>query len=167
MNLLNSALALLPDDLSGLAAQEVAACIESLGRYAGSGKQSHTYTQLERSWIKQKRRKLLEEGAPGPESAAVLSAVSRWRHWSPRMITDMEPVTQKELERRRRLKWVQRLVDLFAPHWESIPNMQKLKYNANYNMECVHLFGAARWGSLRGHCLNLENIVELGAGFIP
>ncbi|CAE8728539.1 unnamed protein product [Polarella glacialis] len=148
-------------------AQEVATCIESLGRYAGSGKQSHTYTELERYWVKEKRRKLLEEGAPGPESAAVLSAVSRWRHWSPRMITDMEPVTQKELERRLRLKWVQRLVDVFAPHWENIPNMQKLRYHANYNMECVHLFGAARWGSLRGHCLNLGNIVKLGAGFIP
>ncbi|CAE8612802.1 unnamed protein product [Polarella glacialis] len=45
--LVKSALALLPDDLSGLAAQEVATCIESLGRYAGSGKQSHTYTELE------------------------------------------------------------------------------------------------------------------------
>ncbi|CAE8643037.1 unnamed protein product [Polarella glacialis] len=165
--LVKSALALLPDDLSGLAAQEVATCIESLGRYAGSGKQSHTYTELECSWVKEKCRKLLEEGAPGPESAAVLSAVSKWRHWSPRMITDMEPATQKELERRLRLKWVQRLVDLFAPHWENIPNMQKLRYNANYNMECVHLFGAARWGSLRGHCLNLENIMKLGAGFIP
>ncbi|CAE8639227.1 unnamed protein product [Polarella glacialis] len=165
--LVKSALALLPDDLSGLAAQEVATCIESLGRYAGSGKQSHTYTELERSWVKEKRRKLLEEGAPGSESAAVLSAVSRWRHWLPRMITDMEPATQKELERRLRLKWVQRLVDLFAPHWGNIPNTQKLRYHANYNMECVHLFGAARWGSLRGHCLNLENIAKLGAGFIP
>ncbi|CAE8611579.1 unnamed protein product [Polarella glacialis] len=143
--LVKSALALLPDDLSGLAAQEIATCLEMLG----------------------KRRKLLEEGAPGPESSAVLSAVSKWRHWSPRMITDMEPVTQKELERRLRLKWVQRLVDLFAPHWEHIPSMQKVRYNANYNMEYAHLFGAARWGSLRGHCLNLENIMKLGAGFIP
>ncbi|CAE8724902.1 unnamed protein product, partial [Polarella glacialis] len=134
--LVNYAVALLPDDASGLAAQEIESCLVKLG-------------------------------ASGPGSAAVLSAVSKWRRWSPRMITDMEPVTQKELERRLRMKWVQRLVDHLAPHWEHIPNMQTVRYRPDYNPEFIHLFGAARWGSLRGHCLNLENMVKLAFGFIP
>ncbi|CAE8639058.1 unnamed protein product [Polarella glacialis] len=165
--LVNSAIALLPDDSSGFASQEVTSCLVKLARYAAAGKQTCAYTELECAWVTPQRRKLLEQGASGPESAVVLSAVSKWRHWSPRMITDMEPVTQQELERRLRLKWFQRIVDHLVPHWEHIPNMQSVRYRTDYNREYIHLFGAARWGSLRRHCLNLENMIKLASGFIP
>ncbi|CAE8687798.1 unnamed protein product [Polarella glacialis] len=83
------------------------------------------------------------------------------------MISELEPVTQQELEQRLRLKWIQRIVDHLAPHWEHIPNMQSVRRRTDYNLEYIHLFGASTWGSLRGHCLNLENMIKIASGFIP
>ena len=93
---------------------------------------------------------------------------ARWLNPWRRQLQDTDPITPRQLEKELRLKWAQRLVSIFAPFADKIPNMASVM-GPNQEREWLDLLGDTRFRTLRIriHCLALENLQTTGFTQIP
>jgi hypothetical protein len=121
------------------------------------GKQSDDYTPLEQQWALQARKHFLTKN---PSEVAIEAILKKWRHWNPKSVTIKTPTTQRALEINLRMKWLERIISHFLPYVTKIHNMETVSQAKDPLREYFHLFGDARWRTIRIHCLALEWLIK-------
>ena len=93
--------------------------------------------------------------------------VTKWRRWKPSQLQNLEPLTQRQIENHVRTKWQERTLAHFITFAALIPFMFKVMSLPDPDQECKDLFGKTRFGTYRGHCLNLQKIAQITGFVIP
>ena len=136
-------------------ATDLAKSLWNLMERTGNGKPSHTFTPRECEWELHDRGVWHSRHRPPPITQLQLS---KWRHWKPSQVRDLEPTTQRALEEKLRQHWSDRLISHLAPHAAEIPAMAAVMGDGNDHEEFLHLLGDARFSTLRQRCLSFEKL---------
>ena len=102
--------------------------------------------------------------ARAPEFPRVVKC---WKHFRTRSFEMLDSISQLQVEKELRLKWLDRLLGHLIPFASSIPNMKRVMDSKNPIQEFRDLFGDSRWRSLRTYCLKLEAMLKHGLFSIP
>ena len=100
------------------------------------------------------------------EAPDVLAVANKWRHWKPGKIKTQLPTSQRALEQHLRARWLERLLGYFIPFRHQIPYMHQVM-GARELEEFGHLFGDARFRTIRAHCLAYEGMRKIGFQNLP
>ena len=131
---------------------------------AAGARQSHTYSPLEMEQAIRDREEWILSGSI--EAPDVLAVANKWRHWEPGKIQTQLPTSQRALEQHLRARWLERLLGYFIPFRHQIPYMHQVM-GAKELEEFGHLFGDARFRTIRAHCLAYEGMRKIGFQNLP
>ena len=131
---------------------------------AAGARQSHTYSPLEMEQAIRDREEWILSGSI--EAPDVLAVANKWRHWKPGKIQTQLPTSQRALEQHLRARWLERLLGYFIPFRHQIPYMHQVM-GAKELEEFGHLFGDARFRTIRAHCLAYEGMRKIGFQNLP
>ena len=131
---------------------------------AAGARQSHTYSSLEMEQAIRDREEWILSGSI--EAPDVLAVANKWRHWKPGKIKTQLPTSQRALEQHLRARWLERLLGYFIPFRHQIPYMHQVM-GARELEEFGHLFGDARFRTIRAHCLAYEGMRKIGLQNLP
>ena len=131
---------------------------------AAGARQSHTYSPLEMEQAIRDREEWILSGSI--EVPDVLAVANKWRHWKPGKIQTQLPTSQRALEQHLRARWLERLLGYFIPFRHQIPYMHQVM-GAKELEEFGHLFGDARFRTIRAHCLAYEGMRKIGFQNLP
>ena len=131
---------------------------------AAGARQSHTYSPLEMEQAIRDREEWILSGSI--EAPDVLAVANKWRHWKPGTIETQLPTSQRALEQHLRARWLERLLGYFVPFRHQIPYMHQVM-GARELEEFGHLFGDARFRTIRAHCLAYEGMRKIGFQNLP
>ena len=131
---------------------------------AAGARQSHTYSPLEMEQAIRDREEWILSGSI--EAPDVLAVANKWRHWKPGKIKTQLPTSQRALEQHLRARWLERLLGYFIPFRHQIPYMHQVM-GARELEEFGHLFGDARFRTIRAHCLAYEGMRKIGLQNLP
>ena len=131
---------------------------------AAGARQSHTYSLLEMEQAIRDREEWILSGSI--EAPDVLAVANKWRHWKPGKIKTQLPTSQRALEQHLRARWLERLLGYFIPFRHQIPYMHQVM-GARELEEFGHLFGDARFRTIRAHCLAYEGMRKIGFQNLP
>ena len=129
---------------------------------AAGARQSHTYSPLEMEQAIRDREEWILSGSI--EAPDVLAVANKWRHWKPGKIKTQLPTSQRALEQHLRARWLERLLGYFIPFRHQIPYMHQVM-GARELEEFGHLFGDARFRTIRAHCY--EGMRKIGFQNLP
>jgi len=162
-NMAQRAVQLLDDRTFPNAEQDAIANIQSLGSVASQGIQSEEYSDFMQSLLP--RCRALYRHSVYPTVQPLL--LKKWRHVTKAQVLAVEPRTQRALELELRQKWALRIVSLFTPWASQLKIMRPLMLCHDPTQEWVDLLGAARFGTLRARCLDLEKLLRISPGLLP
>ena len=128
---------------------------------AAGARQSHTYSPLEMEQAIRDREEWILSGSI--EAPDVLAVANKWRHWKPGKIKTQLPTSQRALEQHLRARWLERLLGYFIPFRHQIPYMHQVMGAREFG----HLFGDARFRTIRAHCLAYEGMRKIGFQNLP
>ena len=131
---------------------------------AAGARQSHTYSPLKMEQAIRDREEWILSGSI--EAPDVLAVANKWRHWKPGKIKTQLPTSQRALEQHLRARWLERLLGYFIPFRHQIPYMHQVM-GAKELEEFGHLFGDARFRTIRAHCLAYEGMRKIGFQNLP
>ena len=131
---------------------------------AAGARQSHTYSPLEMEQAIRDREQWILSGSI--EAPDVLAVANKWRHWKPGKIKTQLPTSQRALEQHLRARWLERLLGYFIPFRHQIPYMHQVM-GARELEEFGHLFGDARFRTIRAHCFAYEGMRKIGFQNLP
>ena len=159
----HKAVLLLADRPFPNAEKDAIAQVLSLGKVASQGIQTEDYTDFMLTLL------------PGCRAAYRLSVypttqpllLKKWRHVTKAQVLSVEPRTQRALELELRQKWALRIVALFTPWASQLKVMKQLMDCQDPTQEWVDLLGAARFGTLRARCLDLEKLLKISPQLMP
>ena len=123
-----------------------------------------TYSPLEMEQAIRDREEWILSGSI--EAPDVLAVANKWRHWKPGKIKTQLPTSQRALEQHLRARWLERLLGYFIPFRHQIPYMHQVM-GARELEEFGHLFGDARFRTIRAHCLAYEGMRKIGFQNLP
>ncbi len=92
------------------------------------------------------------------------TTLKKWKQYKPRDLAKLEPMTMAKLEAELRKRWLEKLVSVFVPYREHVPNLQALSKSLDFYKEAQDLFGDAQWRTLRTHCNRLLSVLSIKYG---
>ena len=161
--LINSTLQRMPQPTTDDDEAAVSLAFARLMDATAKGRHSLLYDARERRWAAEDRDNWLRTPM---EPLPALRELTKWKHWKPGRIRELEPTTQRRLEGDLRIQWARRLIAHLSPHANDIPHLRSLQGD-DLLQEYMDLLGDTRFRTLRIHCLGLEELQRMGFNKIP
>ncbi len=92
------------------------------------------------------------------DATVTKKALANWKHWKPSN-TALPSTTKRQIEITLRSNWINKMLDNLLPYAADIPYMVKYA-GTDERLKWRALFGNARWGTVKHHCLVLIKVVS-------
>ena len=136
--------------------------LNKLLRAVIAGTPSHEYQPIHSQWWAANKRACLRV-----DESHTTDMSKKWRSWTPKTVSKLEPLSQRKLEVQLKQKWLARLLSHFIPYASAIPYFRAVMGKGDDLREFMDLLGASRFSSLRAHTLNLEKMIQIVPDLIP